>query len=108
MLVRRADLNHCHVTGECTASVEPLGLAQEHGNVVGIPGLDAFPDIGPDEETLVEEDSVVLRIGVGCRTLSVKMVNVYVPDFASVSAAAQCFNQDSRSTGDAAEVYVVR
>ena len=107
VLVRWADLDHRHIAWQCTATVEFLGLAQEYRYVVGVSGLHTLAYISAHKETLMEEYSVKFRVCIWSRTLCVKMVDSYVLQFSGSASFAQCVNEDSRSTCNAAQMYMV-
>ena len=79
MLVGEGHLDHGHVAGQHAAAVEPLGLAQEDGDVVGVSGLYVLAYIAAYEECLMEEDSLILGIGVGSGSLGVEVVDPRSP-----------------------------
>ena len=107
MLVRRAYLDHRNVTSESPAAVQLLGLAQEYRDVVGISGLDALADVPAYEESLVEEYSVELRIGVRSRTFRVEMVDADILKLTGFSSSAEGFDKDARRTCHTAQMDMV-
>ena len=88
MFIRRADLDHCHIARQGAAAVEFLCLAKEDRNIVCISGLNSLADVASNEESLVEEHSVVFRIGVWCRALCVQVVDAHVTELTCVASAA--------------------
>ena len=107
MLVGEGDLDHGHVAGQYAAAVEPLGLAQEDGDVVGISGLYAFAHIAANEERLMEEYPLIPGIGVGSGSLGVQVVDPHVPELACIASAAESVDQHFWGCGHTAEVNVV-
>ena len=107
ILVRTGNLDHRHIAPQGAAPVKFLGLAQMHREIVGIAGIDIGPDIRPQEEALVEEDSLVGRVGIGCRSLSMEMMEMEIPHLSGISPAAQCLDQHVRNAGHTAEMNVV-
>ena len=107
MLVHRTDLNHGDIAWQGTAAVQPLGFAQENGDIVRITALNAFADICSDEEALMEEYAVVLRIGVRCRTFGVQVMDMHIMQFTGIAAAAERIDENLRCTRNAAEMNVI-
>ena len=107
MLVRRTNLNHGNIAWQGTAAVQPLGFAQENGDIVRITALNALAHICPDEEALMEEYAFVFSIGVRGRTFGVEVVYAYIPDFSCIGTLAKCLDEHLWRTGNAAQVDVV-
>ena len=107
VLVGRAHLNHCHVAGQSTATVQFLGLAQVHGNVVCISCLNTLAHVGAYEECLVEKDAGIFLVGVGCGTFCVKVVDKHILQFTCVCTAAESLDENLRSAGHRAEMDVI-
>ena len=107
VLVRGRHLNHRHVAGYGSATVEALRLAQEDRNVVGIAALGILADVGAHEEGVELEDAVELLGSIGCRALGVEVVDMYVPEFAGTSAAAHGLDQTLRCRCHGAQMHVV-
>ena len=107
MLVRRTDLYHGHVARQGSAAVELLRFAQKYRNIVRISLLDALADIGPYEETLMEEYAFEFRVSIRSRPLGVEMMDFHVPEFSGFASAAHSVDQDLRGAGHAAQMYVV-
>lgn len=107
MLVDGGNLYHRDVAGNRSATVEFLGLTQENGNIVSPAGLHVLADIASHEESLVEEDALVLFVRIGCGTFSVEVMDTYVFQFSVVSPAAESLNEDLRGACNAAEVDMV-
>ena len=107
VLVGEGYLDHGHVAGQYAAAVESLGLAQEDGDVVGIAGLYALAHIAAYEECLMEEDSLILGVGVGSGALGVEVVDPHVPEFACIASAAESVNEHLGGCGHTAEMNMV-
>ena len=107
VLVRRTNLDHGNVASEGAATVELLCLAEEYRNVVCISGLHSFADIGSDEECLMEEDSVIFRIGIWCRAFCMEMVDAYILKFSGITSSAESLDQYLWSACYAAQMDVV-
>ena len=69
-----------------------------HGQVVGISGIDVSPDVGTHEEPLLEEDTLVARLGIWSRTLGMEMMEMQVLNLAGVRPAAERLYKDMRQT----------
>lgn len=78
-----------------------------HGEIIRIAGIDIGPDIRAEEESLVEENSLVCRVGIWGRALCMEMVEMKIPHLACISPAAQCLDKHMRHAGYAAEMDVV-
>ena len=107
VLIRTGNLDHRHIAPQGAAPVKLLGLAEMDRKIVCVSGIDIGPDIRPQEEALVEEDSLVGRVGIGCRSLSMEMMEMKIPYIPGISPAAQSLNEYVRHTGHAAEMNVV-
>ena len=78
-----------------------------HGKIVGISAVHAFPDIGTDEEALLEEYALELRVCIWRRAFGMEMVEVKVPYSAVFRPEHERVYQGFGCAGNAAKVYVV-
>ena len=100
-------LNHSHIAGNGTATIQTLRLAQEDGNVIGVARLGYLAHVTTHEERIQLEDALELRIGIGSRTLGVEVMDVYIFQLATLTTSAHSLNQTLRSRCYGAQVYVV-
>ncbi len=107
VLVRRADLNHCHVAPQCSASVEFLRLAEEYRNIVGISALDSLAYIRSYEKALMKENPVKLRVGIWCGAFCVKVVDADILKFTSFPSFAESVNKQPWCACDTAQMHMV-
>ena len=106
VLVRTRDLDQRRTELDEALAVKFLAFAQVDRQVVGIAGIDVGPDIGTDEEALLEEDPLVPRLGVRGRSFRVEMMEVQVAYVPGVGTAAQGLDQDVRHAGDTAQMHM--
>ena len=77
------------------------------GQVVGIAGIDVCAHVRTQEEALVEEDAVILRLGIGRRALRMEVVEADIFNFSGICPAAEGLDEDVGNAGYAAQVDVV-
>ena len=77
------------------------------GQVVGIAGIHICAHVRAQEEALVEENAVILRLGVGRRAFRVEVVETDIFNFSGVCPAAESLDEDMGHAGNTAQVNVV-
>ncbi len=107
VLVRQGNLHHGHVAAQGAAPVELLRFAQVNGQVVGIAGIHICAHVRAQEEALVEENAVILRLGVGRRAFRVEVVETDIFNLSGVCPAAESLDEDMGHAGNTAQVNVV-
>ena len=78
-----------------------------NGQVVGIAGIYVCAHVRTQEEALVEEDAVILRLGIGRRALRMEVVEADIFQFSGICPAAERLDEDVGHAGNTAQVNVV-
>ena len=107
VLVGLRYLDHGHVARHGAAAVQALCLAQEDGDVVGVAALRDLSHIAADEERVELEHALELGIGIGGRTLGVKVVDVYIVQLVVLATGAHRLDETLRGRRYRTEVYVI-
>ena len=57
--------------------------------IISVSGVRVGTDVGTDEETLIEEDSLIFWLCIWCRAFRVEMVKMEIAYLAGIGSAAQ-------------------
>jgi len=106
ILVRKRYLHQCGSELDGSAPVEELRLSEMYREVVGVAAVHVGPDVRPDEETLLEENAFVSRLGIRRRTFRMEMMEVKVFHLSGVRPAAESLDEDMRDACHTAEMYM--
>ena len=75
--------------------------------IVGVSGIDISPDVGPHEESLLEEYSGILRIGIRCGSFCVEMVEMKVFHLTGIGPSDQSIDEDVRHARHTSQMNMI-
>jgi hypothetical protein len=98
-MIRRADLDHSHITAQISIAIQALGFTQKYGNVVGKAALGLPADVRTDKKGIQLKDPFKFRFGIRRWAFRMQVVNMDILKLSGPAAPAEGGNQTLGRTG---------
>ena len=105
--IGRRHLNHRHITGQHSATIQFLGFTKEYRDVVSISGLGHLTHVASHEEGIQLKDTLEFRSRIGSRTFCVKVMDMHMFELFIASSFAHGLDQALRRACDTAQMHMV-